>query len=38
VDSAYDRMGVNARLLAPDVLAAARLIQFDGASMGRPTF
>jgi len=38
VDSTVDRMGVNARLLTPEVLAAARLTQFDGASMGRLTF
>jgi len=31
-------MGVNARLLAPEVLAAAHLTHFDGASMGRPSF
>ncbi len=37
-DPAYDRMGVNARLLTVEVLAAARVIQFDGASMGTPTF
>ncbi len=34
VDPARDRMGVNARLMAPDVLAAARVRRFDGASMG----
>ena len=27
-----DRMGINARLLAPDVLAAARVRRLDGAS------
>jgi hypothetical protein len=37
-DTTYDRMGVSARLLPPEVLAAARVIQFDGASMGTPTF
>jgi hypothetical protein len=37
-DPAYDRMGVNARLLPVDVVAAARLIQFDGAGMGGSTF
>ena len=37
-DPTYDRMGVNARLLAVEVLAAARVVQFDGASMGTPTF
>ena len=37
-DPACDRMGINARLLAVDVLAAARVIPFDGASMGSPTF
>lgn len=29
---AQDRMGINARLLAPDVLAAARVRRLDGAS------
>jgi hypothetical protein len=29
---AIDRMGVNARLLDPDVLAAARVRRLDGAS------
>jgi hypothetical protein len=33
VDKARDRMGVNARLMAPEVLARARVIVFDGASM-----
>lgn len=33
VDEAVDRMGVNARLMAPEVLAAARVHEFDGASM-----
>ncbi len=28
----YDRMGVNARLLDPEVLAAARIKRVDGAS------
>ena len=32
VDPATNRMGVNARLMAPDVLAAARVIALDGAS------
>jgi hypothetical protein len=27
-----DRMGINARLLAPDVIAAARVRRLDGAS------
>lgn len=31
VDKTYDRMGVNARLMAPEVLARARVRQFDGA-------
>ena len=31
VDPTYDRMGVNARLMEPDVLAAARVRRFDGA-------
>jgi hypothetical protein len=30
-DPASERMGVNARLMAPDVLAAARVRKFDGA-------
>lgn len=33
VDKTRDRMGVNARLMTPEVLAAARIIPFDGASM-----
>jgi hypothetical protein len=33
VDKSVDRMGVNARLMAPEVLAAATIYQFDGASM-----
>jgi hypothetical protein len=33
-DPARDRMGVNARLMAPAVLAAARVHHHDGASMG----
>ena len=28
-----DRMGINARLLAPEVLAAARVRRLDGASV-----
>ncbi len=32
-DPARDRMGINARLLAPEVLAAARIRHLDGASM-----
>ncbi len=31
VDPASDRMSVNARLMAPEVLAAARVRRFDGA-------
>jgi len=31
VDPAYDRMGINARLLSPDVLAAARVLHLDRA-------
>jgi hypothetical protein len=30
-----DRMAVNARLMAPQVLAAAKIRYFDGAAMGR---
>jgi hypothetical protein len=32
VDATVDRMGVNARLMAPEVLAAARVHKSDGAS------
>ena len=32
VDKTHDRMGVNARLMTPEVLAHARLRHFDGAS------
>jgi hypothetical protein len=35
VDRSRDRMGVNARLLAPDVLAAARIRKLDGADSGK---
>ena len=31
-DPAYDRMGVNARLFDPDILAAASIRHVDGAS------
>ena len=31
VDPAYDRMGINMRLAAPEVLAKARIRKFDGA-------
>lgn len=31
VEKSRDRMGVNARLMAPDVLAAARVRRLDGA-------
>ena len=30
LDKTYDRMGVNARLMEPDVLARARIRRFDG--------
>jgi hypothetical protein len=33
VDRHVDRMGVNARLMAPEILAAARVRHSDGASM-----
>lgn len=33
VDPDYPRMGVNARLMDPEVLAAARVKFFDGAAM-----
>ena len=32
VDRSVERMGVNARLMAPEILAAARLRHTDGAS------
>ncbi|MGH6871336.1 MAG: GFA family protein [Rhizomicrobium sp.] len=31
VDKSLDRMGVNARLMEPEILAAARVRKFDGA-------
>jgi hypothetical protein len=31
VDQAADRMGVNARLMAPEIFAAARVRHLDGA-------
>ena len=31
MDPALDRMGVNARLMPPDILAAVRVRRFDGA-------
>ncbi len=34
-DPVVDRMGVNARLMAPDVLAAARVRRLDGAVTGK---
>ncbi len=30
-DKTYDRMGVNARMMEPDLLAKARVRRFDGA-------
>lgn len=33
VDSSYTRMGVNARLMAPEVLSATPVRHFDGAAM-----
>lgn len=33
VDRGADRMGVNARLMAPEILAAARLRHSDNASL-----
>jgi hypothetical protein len=35
VDKGIDRMGVNARLMAPDVLARARIRRLDGATTGK---
>lgn len=31
VDKSYDRMGVNARLMPPELLADIRILEFDGA-------
>lgn len=31
IDPAYDRSGINARLMEPAVLAAARVVQLDNA-------
>jgi hypothetical protein len=36
-DPSHPRMGVNIRLMAPEVVAAARVHRFDGASMGGST-
>jgi hypothetical protein len=33
VDKSYNRMGVNARLMAPEILAKAQVQKFDGAAM-----
>ena len=33
IDPNYTRMGVNARLMAPDVLSATPIRHFDGAAM-----
>jgi hypothetical protein len=35
VDKSSDRMGVNARLMAPETLARARIRRFDGAESGK---
>ncbi len=35
VDKTHDRMGVNARMLEPGVLAKARVRRFDGADTWR---
>lgn len=35
VDKSRDRMGVNARLMAPEILAAARVRRLDGADTWR---
>jgi hypothetical protein len=32
VDKSHDRMGVNARLMPPEILAAARVRRLDGAN------
>ena len=34
VDPAIDRIGINARLMPPDILAAARIRRLDGADTG----
>jgi len=31
MDPTYERMGVNVRMMAPEILAAARVRKFDGA-------
>jgi len=35
VDQGYDRMGVNARLMSPEILAPARVRRLDGANTGK---
>lgn len=35
LDKAVDRMGVNARLMAPEIMAAARIRYLDGANTGK---
>jgi hypothetical protein len=35
VDKTVDRMGVNARLMPPEILAHARIRRLDGASSGK---
>lgn len=35
VDKSHPRMGVNARLMAPEILAAARVRRLDGAVTGK---
>ena len=35
IDPALDRMGVNARLMDPAVVAAARVRKYDGADTGK---
>ena len=32
VDKSYDRMGVNARLMPPELLSGLRILEFDGAN------
>ena len=36
LDKTYDRMGVNARLMEPEVLARARVLRFDGLDTWKP--
>ncbi|MDD1452456.1 hypothetical protein NHF48_018455 [Sphingomonas sp. H160509] len=35
IDPAIDRIGINARLMPPDILAAARIRRLDGVDTGQ---